>query len=254
MPEKFDCAGSANSPAAHLRQPRLRMMQPEVVAQRQILDVRAGPARELADAVHRVVIVRRQHARHATTERVRLRHELDRGARVRREADNVVVSSVEEAEHVTARRVDRRRACPGRRVVRMRIAEHAAREQGVVRVDVRVRVERAAGVIQVRHAIRVEPRELALSQLGEERLGRGDGMGQHPFPGRAGGGPGLESAIGFFGSGVLTTAAAAPSASATIASQNRAFRVVAGTISASIRSAAANPASATTTMPKTTTP
>jgi hypothetical protein len=156
--------------------------------------------------------------------RIGFRHELDRTARVRREADDVVVARVECAKHVTARRVDCRRARARRRVLGMRVAEHAAEEQRSMRVDVRLGVERSAGVVEVRHAVRIEPRELALPQFGEERIGGRERMGQHPFPGRTI--DGFRAAAAASGAGVRANAAAIPSTSAAIASQIRALRTI----------------------------
>jgi hypothetical protein len=56
------------------------VIEPQVVAQRQVLDARAGAPRELADAVDRVVIVGGQHARRLAIERIRLGDQLDRRA------------------------------------------------------------------------------------------------------------------------------------------------------------------------------
>ena len=103
-------------------------------------------------------------------ERIRLGHELDRGAGVGGEADVVRrFVDVEKAQQPSPRVVDDLGARARRRGVGVRIAEDAVAQKLVMRAKLRVAVQRAAGVVEIRVMLRVEPAELAVAQLVEKR-------------------------------------------------------------------------------------
>src|SRR4029077_9453912 len=107
----------------------------------------------------------REYEGSAAVERIRLGHQLDRGAGVGGEADGVVVAGVEGREPQAARGMDRARAGLRAGMLRMRIAEDRLREQAAVRGDLRVGVEAAARVVEVGERAGVEPRELAEAEI-----------------------------------------------------------------------------------------
>ena len=80
--------------------------------QRRVVDRRALRARELADAVDRVVVVDGQQQASARLERVRLADQLQRARRVEREDRRVLAGAVEILEHRARVRARRRRSSP----------------------------------------------------------------------------------------------------------------------------------------------
>jgi hypothetical protein len=169
---------------------RLGIVESQVAREGQILDGRPGAARVLPYAVHRIVIVGCQQERRVRAKWIGFRDEFDRGARVRRETDDVVVAGVEEAQHPPADAIHDGGARERRTVLRVRIAQHQASEPHRMRGDLRVGVERGAPVVEIRDPLRVEARELLPPEVGEERIreaGRRQhlflGAGQHPLGG-----------------------------------------------------------------------
>ncbi len=132
----------------------------------QIADAGSVVAGELADAVHRVVVVVRQQEAPAGLERIGLADQLQRPARVGRENDAVLVRvGVEEREDRLARIGDEALGRLRRRIVGMRVAVHAVPQQLVVPPDLIQRVEAPAGVVEVHLAEPVEALVVARPQL-----------------------------------------------------------------------------------------
>ena len=127
-------------------------------ADRDVLDGSPLGARELADAVHRVVVVDRQQELRTGAERVGLPHVLQRAGRIRREHRRVVVwRRVEPREHRVARLLDelghpKRRGAGG-----VRIAEDVLVQDRRVSQDLRLGVKAAAGIVEIRLPLVVQP-------------------------------------------------------------------------------------------------
>ena len=125
-------------------EPQFGKRQPGVV------DGGAARRGELTDAVHRVVVVGGEQQAAAVRERIRLAHELERGAGVLGEHRHVVARGVEPAQHVAS-------ACPRpplvarrrRRAGRMRVAEDVRRQPLGVFAHLRGGVQAGAGVIEI---------------------------------------------------------------------------------------------------------
>ena len=154
-------------PCATQHGPKLLLVHAQVgLAHGHVGDGRALDVGELADAVHRVVVVVGQAEHPARAERVRLADELESAAGVGREDDLVVVlRGVEEASHGGAGLVDQRCRRQRRGVAGVRVAEDVVAEKLVVPADLGLRVEPAAGVVEVRVAEAIETRVVAGAQL-----------------------------------------------------------------------------------------
>ena len=125
--------------------------------ERHVVDGGAFPARELADAVHRVVIVEGQEQPPAGGERVGFPDQLQRAGRVLRE-DRRVLGGEALNHSSTARR-----ACSTRRVVVVEVGlpecglPNTWPSAGRVIPELRFGVQTAAGVVEIHVPLRVEP-------------------------------------------------------------------------------------------------
>ena len=130
--------------------------------------LRAATPGKLADAVHRVVIVKGQQKVIAGLERVGFANQLERLARIGGEDNRVLVGiRREEPEHASAAPLECVRARARCRTERVRIAEHVRHQQIGVPPNLRLGVEAAAGVVDVDLVETIEARELAGSQIVE---------------------------------------------------------------------------------------
>ena len=95
-PEKFDCAGNAKRFGFDRSAASSSWTKPSPIerrsgmVERRVVDVRAFRARELANAVHRVVVVEREQKPSARRERVAFADVLQRGRGVQRENGRIV--------------------------------------------------------------------------------------------------------------------------------------------------------------------
>ena len=116
---------------------------------------------ELANPVHRIVVVEGQQQLVAGLERIRFADQLQGMAGVGGEHHRVLVRRrVEETQDVGAAALDPFAREHRRRVDRVRVAEDVAREIVGVPADHRDRIEAAAGVVQIDLPLLVEPPEL----------------------------------------------------------------------------------------------
>ena len=87
-----------------------RSMRSSGAVERRMIHTRATRPRELAHAVHRIVVVEREERAAASGKRVHLADEFEAGRGVCREDRNVVVVGVEPVEHGAPRALDE--VCP----------------------------------------------------------------------------------------------------------------------------------------------
>ena len=167
-PEKFDCAGNANRLGAVARvSDSIHTLQSQLIIQPRVGNVRPTSARDLADTVHRVVVVGSEHEPRPRAEPERLGDQAHRAARVGRK-DHLVLARIrrEERERQAAGILNDLRAAKRRDALRVRIAEHRSREELEMATHMRLRVQRAAGVVEIRFARTVQAAELA-AEAGE---------------------------------------------------------------------------------------
>jgi hypothetical protein len=125
-------------------------------------------ARELANPVHRVVVVERQEVLAGCIKRIGLADELQRLCRVRGEDDDELLGvGVEEIEHREPRLLGER--CRQRRcgIRRVRVAEQVVAQQLHVTIEQRLRHEIARRVVEIHVPEAVEQRILARAQVVE---------------------------------------------------------------------------------------
>jgi hypothetical protein len=138
--------------------------------QRHIFCARSLRARELADAVDRVVVVARREEPALRPERVRLADEPQRARGVRREdADVLPRGSVEPAQHGGAGPVHERGRRRRGRVDGVRVAVDAVPHDPQMLLELRLCVEAAAGVVEIDVAAGVEASVLRAAKLVEDR-------------------------------------------------------------------------------------
>ena len=155
-------------PAIRCRQPLLEMRTVDAKlgdGERRVLDRRAAGACELANPVHRVVVVDGQQVPAVRPERVRFADQLERSARVQREDGGVLLARRIE---VGQDRPPRLLHQPGRRrraeAGRVRVAEDVLTKQGRVVLHLRRGIQAAARVIKVDVLLGVEPTVLGRAQ------------------------------------------------------------------------------------------
>ena len=154
-PEKFDCAGKANSRAPRLRASVSRRRHREAAARRQrdSTDRRAGAARDTRECRSPNCDCRPSARPRPRIERIALGDQLDRRARVGREAHGVVVRiGVEKREHRGAR--PRWHSCfaATHRCSECGLPNACALTHLMAGVELRSRRQRRARVVEIAHA------------------------------------------------------------------------------------------------------